>query len=200
MKELDLPSLFANGVSEIEQLRQIIETKNGELRTIDLNFRGVTDLFADPAHADSKRISIRLLELESQAREIEESKAKLQRRCDELHAQALAASDTDHVKLLLDLNNGEGDQFLRRSKIAQRIRVLVEEIRVFPQTQDRTIILNWANKQVTEVDLTTATGAPKAETPMFDIGLPDGKKKRFLFSYSPGNNDGDDSVRINNKN
>ena len=201
VKDLDFSSLFANGVSEVEQLRQLIETKNDELRTIDLKMRGLTDLFADPAHADSKHISTRLLELESQAREVGQSKVNLLRRCDELHAQAQAASDTDHMKLLLDLNKAEGDQFLKRSKIAQRIRDLVEEIRVFPPTKDRTIILNWANKRVTEIELSSDTsGSKKVEPPMFEVGLSDGKKKRFLLNYSPGNNDSADLNLINKNN
>lgn len=42
VKALDLPSLFSNGVSEVEQLRLLIEVKNGELEGLERHMTNLT--------------------------------------------------------------------------------------------------------------------------------------------------------------
>lgn len=182
VKLLDLTSLFAGGDSEIEGLRHLIDAKEGELNKLDKQIRGALELLAGP-NADSSYISKVVRELESKAVSVQQAKENLSKRCGELSAQADAASELDLLKLLKDIQEKSDDQYLKRAKIAQRIRVLIDQIRIFPQTDDRNVILNWANKRVQEIKLgAEAPQTSDTSIPMFDIRLPNGVENRFSIN------------------
>lgn len=157
----------------------MIDAKEGELSSLEKQIRGALKLFAGP-NPDSSSISKVVGELELEAASIKRTKENLSNRCEELLAQAEAASELDLLKVLKDIRKKNDEQFLKRAKIAQRIRVLIDQIRIFPQTEDKNLSVHWANKRVQEVKLGVDT-PPTSETsvPMFDVRFPNGAENRF---------------------